>query len=318
MLRKFRHRRLKTRGHRDAVVVNDVVKHAAAAVLVAWLVLGASPSWGAQQYSVSGLVLRVDRAKQTMVVSCNAIPGYMDAMVMPFEVPDGKSLEGVEPGMAVEFRLVVGQESSHAEDVRVRKFETAEQDPFTAHHLKTLQTLVSPSSAITEVLRVGQSVPDFKLIDQNRQPVTLGQFAGKVVAINFIYTRCALPQFCYRLSNNFALLQKRFADRMGRDLVLLTVSFDPEHDQPEILAAAAKTWHADSRTWHFLTGPVSDVKQVCARFGVDAWTDEGLMTHSLHTVVVNRQGKLAADLEGNQFTGQQLGDLVDTVIKSRN
>ena len=213
---------------------------------------------------------------------------------------------------------MVGQDSSYAENIHVRKFESAEQDPFTAHQLKTLQSLVVPNSATTAALPVGQSIPDFKLIDQNRQPVSLGQFAGKVVAINFIYTRCALPQFCYRLSNNFAILQKRFVDRMGRDLVLLTVSFDPAHDQPEVLAAAAKTWNADSRTWHFLTGPVSDVKQVCAMFGVDAWTDEGLMTHSLHTVVVNRHGKLAANLEGNQFTAQQLGDLVETVIKSQN
>jgi len=42
------------------------------------------------------------------------------------------------------------------------------------------------------------------------------------------------------------------------------------------------------------------------------------MTHSLHTIVVNRQGKLAANLEGNQFTAQQLGDLVETVLKGRN
>src|ERR1700704_1981463 len=96
------------------------------------------------------------------------------------------------------------------------------------------------------------------------------------------------------------------------------IALDPAHDQPEVLAAAAKTWNADSRTWRFLTGPVSDVKQMCARFGVDAWTDEGLMTHSLHTIVVNRQGKLAANLEDNQFTPRQLGDLVETVIKGRN
>jgi len=286
--------------------------------LLVWLVLRVYPSWSAQQYSVSGLVLSVDRPKRTLVVSCNTIPGYMDAMMMPFEVRNGKILDGLEPGMAVEFSLVVGQDSSYAENIHVRRFESTEQDPFTARQFKALQTLVAPKSAITAALPVGQSVPDFKLIDQERQSVSLSQFAGKVVAINFIYTRCALPQFCYRLSNNFAVLQKRFADRMGRELVLLTVSFDPAHDQPEVLAAAAKTWKADSRTWHFLTGPVSDVKQVCTRFGVDAWTDEGLMTHSLHTVVVNRQGKLAANLEGNQFTAQQLGDLVEIVIKSRN
>lgn len=167
-------------------------------------------------------------------------------------------------------------------------------------------------------MAVGQAVPDFKLIDQNRQPVSLGQFSGRVVAINFIYTRCALPQFCFRLSNNFVLLQKRFGDRMGRELVLLTVTFDPAHDQPEVLAAAAKTWKADARTWHFLTGPVEDVKKVRGRFGVDAWTDEGLMTHLLHTVVVDREGKLAANPEGNQFTAQQLSDLVEAVMAGRN
>jgi len=208
----------------------------------------------------------------------------------------------------------VGQDSSYAENIRLRKFESTEQDPFTAHRLKALQTLVVPKSAMTRPLAVGQPVPDFKLIDQNRQRVSLGQFAGKVVAINFIYTRCALPQFCFRLANNFANLQKHFADRMGRDLVLLTVSFDPVHDQPEILADAAKSWKADARTWHFLTGPLPDVRQVCSRFGVEAWTDEGLMTHSLHTVIIDRHGELAANLEGNQFTAQQLGDLVEAVI----
>ena len=105
---------------------------------------------------------------------------------------------------------------------------------------------------------------------------------------------------------------------MGRDLVLLTVSFDPVHDRPEVLAAAAKNWKADARTWRFLTGTASEVKRVCNRFGVEAWTDEGLMIHSLHTAVVDRQGNLAANLEGNEFTAQQLGDLVETVMNHRH
>src|SRR5882672_2510009 len=109
---KFRHRRSKAQGNSNAALgmVNDVVQHVAISLLV-WLLLGSSPSWSMQQYFVSGLVLSVDRFKQTMVVSCNTIPGYMDAMVMPFEVRDGKTLDGVEPGMAIEFRLVVGQDS---------------------------------------------------------------------------------------------------------------------------------------------------------------------------------------------------------------
>jgi protein SCO1/2 len=49
-------------------------------------------------------------------------------------------------------------------------------------------------------------------------------------------------------------------------------------------------------------------------FGVVYNPDEGLMTHSLHTVILDRRGDLVANLEGNEFTAQQLGDLVQTVL----
>ena len=43
--------------------------------------------------------------------------------------------------------------------------------------------------------------------------------------------------------------------------------------------------------------------------------DEGLMNHSSHTAVLDRQGTLVANIEGNEFTSKQLGDLVDTVLR---
>ena len=107
-----------------------------------------------------------------------------------------------------------------------------------------------------------QAVPDFALTDQNRHHVALSQFAGKVVAINFIYTSCVLPNFCCHNSNTFGVLQKRFKQRMGRDLVLLTVTFDRLRYQPDVLARYARTWKADPETWRFRTGPVPDVQRV--------------------------------------------------------
>jgi hypothetical protein len=51
---------------------------------------------------------------------------------------------------------------------------------------------------------------------------------------------------------------------------------------------------------------------------LDYFPDEGLMDHSLHTAIINRQGKLVANLEGNQFTAEQLGDLAQTVLSRRS
>ena len=278
------------------------------------VLLVAAPVWAVQQYAVVGMVLKVDQAHKAFTVSCQSIPGYMEAMIMPFEVREAKELDGLKPGMAVEFTLAVEKESSYAEHVRIRPYESAEQDPLTARRLKFLNSIGTSSASSAKALAIGQAVPDFTLIDQVRQRISLGQFSGKVITINFIYTSCALPNFCFRMSNNFGVLQRRFKAQLGRDLELLTVTFDPQRDQPEVLARYAQTWKADPETWHFLTGTVPEVRRVTDLFGMDFFPEEGLMSHSLHTAVIDRHGRLVANIEGNQFTADQLGDLVQTVL----
>jgi len=282
-------------------------------VVVAALIVFATCAWAGPPYSVKGIVLKVDKPHRTLVVSCQSIPGYMDAMVMPFSVRQAKELAGIVPGVAIDFTLVADARAAYAEDIHIHDFETLEQDPLGARRLKLLDTIVAPA-AQTPLINVGQHVPDFALIDQNSQPVTLAQFSGKVVAITFIYTRCPRPDYCVLLSNNFGLLQRRFPSQMGRDLILLTIVIDPEHDQPESLANYARTWKADARTWHFLTGPLPDIQRLCRKFDMAFYPDEGLLVHSFHTVVIDRQGKLAANLEGNDFTTRQLGDMVQSII----
>jgi len=238
----------------------------------------------------------------------------MEAMAMPFTVRDAADLSGLTPGAVVQFTLVVEKDSSYAQHVRIMPYQSAEQDPFTAQRLKLLDRITNGSSTAANTLGPGELVPDFALIDTQRHPVKLSQFSGKVVALNFIYTSCALPNFCYRISNNFGVLQKRFKEQLGRDLVLITVTFDPERDQPEVLAHYAQTWHANPATWYFLTGPAPDVRRVTEMFGMDFFPDEGLMNHSLHTAVIDRERKLVANIEGNQYSAEQLGDLVETAL----
>jgi len=57
------------------------------------------------------------------------------------------------------------------------------------------------------------------------------------------------------------------------------------------------------------------VKAICRKFGVNFRPDEGALTHSLHTVVIDRQGKLAANFEGKEFTAEHLGDFVAAVMR---
>ena len=268
------------------------------------------------QYPVTGMIVGVNPASRSFTASIQAIPGFMQAMTMPFEVPQASDLQGLRPGVVVAFTLVVDARTSYATGIRVVQYANTEQDPFSANRLKLLSDLAAGKGrAPVQALATGARVPDFTLVDQKKRAVSLSQFRGKVVVANFIYTTCALPNFCLRLANNFGVLQKRFAKELGRDLVLLTLTFDPVHDTPEVMAAYARQWNADADTWRFLTGPPVDVERACSLFGVHAYATEGLMDHSLHTVIIGRDGTLLTNIEGNQFTAAQLGDVVDGVLR---
>jgi protein SCO1/2 len=263
------------------------------------------------------MVLNVDLSHQSMTVSCQSIPNYMEAMVMPLPLRDLKTLNSLQAGMTVDFTLVVNKHSAYAANVRAHPFQSLELDPAEARRFKIIENAMAPTSPEASVA-IGKVVPDFALTDQSGQRVSLSQFAGKIVAVTFVYSRCPLPNYCYRLSSNFGRLQVRFKDRLGRDLILLSVIIDPVHDKPDILANYARIWKADPRGWHFLTGPLPDIEQICHRFNMNFYPDEALLVHSFSTAIIDRQGKMAAVLEGNDFSAQQLGDLVHIMLGRRS
>jgi protein SCO1/2 len=238
----------------------------------------------ARNYSVDGIVVAVDPAARTMLVSHRAIARYMPAMMMPFRVESGSELAGVHPGSRVQFELTVNRERSLARNVRI----TGEAE--------------APKAA-AERLGIGAALPDFRLTDQDGRVVTTADLRGRVVAINFIYTRCPLPDVCPRLSANFAALARRFAGRVA----LLSVTVDPDYDTPAVLKEYARRWSADSATWRFLTG---DVARLASRLGEVYWFDEGSIGHNSMTSVFGRDGSLAAVVEGAGYRVDQLADLI--------
>ena len=266
-----------------------------------------------QEHAATGIVLEVHQAQHAVVVSCDAIEGYMPAMDMSFTVRDVKELGSLRTGVPIRFRFVERGHALYADQVQAVFAEPFDPESMQAAGLASLQGGMNPSVA-AQVVEEGKHVPDFELTDQVGRQIRLSNFAGKVVLLTFGYSRCPNPAYCYRLSNNLAQVRSRFAARMARELVLVTVAIDPEHDQGTALAQYAAVWKADPASWHFLTGPLPEVKRVAGMFGMNFWRDEGLLTHSLRTVVIDRSGVLAANLQGNGFTARQLGDLVETVM----
>src|SRR5580693_7874308 len=189
----------------------------------------------AKTYAVDGIVVAVDPAARTILVSHRAIARYMPAMLMPFRAESAAELAALHPGARILFDLSVTKAQALARNIRLSGAPDA------------------PLPAPKEKLAIGGQFPDFELSDQSGHAVRTADLRGKVVAIDFIYTRCPLPDVCPRLSANFALLQRRFRDR---ELMLVSVTVDPDFDTPAVLADYARRWAAGPG-WLFLTGKVA-------------------------------------------------------------
>jgi protein SCO1/2 len=219
----------------------------------------------------------------------------MPPMLMPFRAESAAQLAALHPGARIVFDLAVTKGRSIARNIRLGG---------------------EPDAAIPpppEKLAVGSPLPDFQLIDQYGHTLRGADLRGKVVAIDFIYTRCPLPDVCPRLSANFAMLQRRFGDQSGESLLLLSVTVDPDFDTPAVLAAYARRWAAGPG-WRFLTG---DVAPLAASLGEVYWTDEGAIGHNSTTSIIGRDGRLAAQVEGSNYRPDQLEHLISRQLEKQ-
>jgi protein SCO1 len=280
--------------------------------LLAWSLLMAPAAFAAQRYPAFGVVLKIEQPR-TIVVSCAEIPHFMSAMEMTFTVTDPGDLAALQQGAMIDFTLVANPDAPAAEHIHVHHYQNPDAEPLAVKRMELLGKMLAPENG-QDVLTVGQPVPDFTLTDQHGKPISFSQFSGRTVAISFLYTRCPFANYCFRLTNNFGRVERRFAGRMDKDLVLLSVTFDPQTDSPAVLEKYASTWKENTKGWYFLTGSIPDIRRVCHLFGMSVWSDEGVLAHSMRTAVIGRDGKLVANLEGNEFTAEQLEDLIQSVM----
>jgi protein SCO1/2 len=155
------------------------------------------------------------------------------------------------------------------------------------------------------------------LIDQQNRRRSLSEWTGGPFLLTFIYTRCPLPNFCPAMNRNFASIQRSVAaDPALRGRVqLLSVSFDPEHDTPTVLADFAAKHDSDPAVWTWLTGDRITTDRLAARFGVSVIRNDGSaadVTHNLQTILVDAGGHVSKIYSGTNWTTDAvLADLRD-------
>ncbi len=134
-------------------------------------------------------------------------------------------------------------------------------------------------------LPVLYEAPGFTLTNQDRLEVELSDFRGKVVVVDFIYTRC--PDVCGELNYRLQDVWEQLKQELKQDLVLISVSFD-SYDTPEVLKQYDKFYNVPG--WQFLTGTEEQIRQVTNDYGVGYEQEVGgwEFVHNVSIILIDR------------------------------
>jgi protein SCO1/2 len=259
------------------------------------------------KYAFTGRVVSVDMGSRTANIDGDMIQGYMEAMAMAYKVKPDSMLGQLNPGDSISADLMVVQHDP--------RDETAVPD-YWLENVKITGHAPQPPAAGPNAMHMpapGEQVPDFAFTNQDGKRVSIDQYRGKVLLVTFIYTRCPFPDFCPRMSHNFAEIYKQLGSNPSlAKTQLLSVSFDPEHDTPKVLRdygfSMAQT-HDPSmfRRWQFAAPKADELPKIADFFALTIQPDGGMITHNLSTAVIGPDGKIVRWYHGGDW---QVSDLI--------
>jgi protein SCO1 len=242
-------------------------------------------------YQLKGTVVSSDAAKGEVTVDTEAVPGLMGAMTMTYKLAQPGVATELHPGDHLSARLKITDAASELDQIDVTAQAQPDYKPTTSYN----------------VPEAGQAVPDFKFVNQSGKTISIEQFRGKVLLVTFIYTRCPLPDYCIRMSRNFADIQRQLAadPELYNKTHLLSVSFDPAYDTPRVLRnyGAAYSGGGTFTNWDFAVPSASELKKVDEFFDVGVSPgSNSTLTHSLSTAIIAPSGQIFRWYPSNDWT----------------
>lgn len=257
---------------------------------------GGSGKAGATQektYHLRGKIVSEDPASGSITVNAGDIPGFMDAMTMPYKLVQSNVISELHVGDMITADVVVDYDAA------------GPMSPKLDHIVVVGQARPDTKPAVQyHVPQVGDKVPDFALLNQSGKTLHLAQYKGKVVLLTFIYTRCPVADYCPRMSANFAAIDKALAadGSLYERTHLVSVSFDPKYDTPQVLrsyggAHTGRFTAEDFKHWDFAAPSLAQLPKLEEWFDVGVTGDSsepGNIQHSLSTILIGKDGRVLA------------------------
>ncbi len=159
------------------------------------------------------------------------------------------------------------------------------------------RAVTSETARRIAVLEQPVTLPPATLQSHTGDDFHLADLSGRVVVIDFIFTRC--PTVCHALGAEFRDMADELRRRgLDSETVLLSISFDPDYDNPQQLMAYLRRYGELRDNW--LAARIADKRELrrwLERFGVVVIETEAGYEHNAAVHIVDPQGRLVAILD---------------------
>lgn len=262
----------------------------------------------AKSYVARGVIEKIAPNMRHVTIHHQAIPGYMMEMTMDFNVKNTNELAALAPGDLVQFNLVVQDNADWIEDIRR-----------VGHRAPEPTAPAADSSNADKGLSPGDLLPDDELLSESGRRIRFSNFRGQAVAFTFFFTRCPLPDYCPRMNRNLAEARQLIlsAPDAPTNWTLMSVSFDADFDTPGVLSRYAVEFRgSDTNHWVFVAAPSKTLGDLAPGLDLVVVHVGASISHSLVTVVLDPQGRIFQEFDGNEWTPRQLADAILAAAKN--
>lgn len=259
------------------------------ALCLALLLLAFAACGGARTWSGHGVVHEVSAADGQVLIEHDDIPGLMPAMTMSFAIRDPALLGKLTPGDVIDFEV-----TSRDGSLSITQAKVVGQVPAEDGWIRMGKGLVKSDPA-----------PPFSLTDTRGETVSLAGLAGRVLLVDFIFTRCPGP--CPALTSTHVSVQRALPPALRERTHFVSITLDPLRDTPADLERYARARGADLSDWSFLTGPPDEVEAVVNAWGAGSTRSaDGDIEHVLATFIVDPSGRIVKRYVGQDHAPDEI------------
>jgi protein SCO1 len=175
------------------------------------------------------------------------------------------------------------------------------------------QAFTAESARVYRLMEERPVFPNVTIEDSENRVYPFSTFHGKYVLLTFIYTSCT--DICPKLEMNLADVYEQIPPKLlGKEIVFLSISFDPERDDPSTLTKYRSYFNSDGETWRMARiTDKSELNSLLNEFGVIVIPDgSGGFTHNSAFYFVNRDGELVEVMDYKK-TEEAANKVVNTI-----